>query len=247
MVAKRGSRPGRLKRALVGLGLVLLGTVVLGGAGFFVWASDYYHAEPEALAILDEAGTIDEGDDIALIPRDSPATCGLIFYPGAKVEAEAYLPILDMLRDQGIACFLARMPLNMAIFDVDAAEGIMDDHPQIETWYIGGHSMGGGMASAWASDNATRVEGLILLGAYVYGDYPPSDALTIYGSLNTSVEERIHYSENVVRIEGGNHAQFGNYGPQHGDPPATISAKRQQERAVEEIVSFMGECPASSS
>ena len=80
------------------------------------------------------------------------------------------------------------------------------------------------MASQFAADHPDQVEGLILLGAYLYGDYPPADTLTIYGSLNQSVEDQLDYMENVVEIPGGNHAQFGNYGPQKGDPPASITA-----------------------
>ena len=82
-------------------------------------------------------------------------------------------------------------------------------------------------------------DGLILLGAYIYGDYPPENTLTVYGSLNQSVEDNIDYAENVVEIEGGNHAQFGNYGPQKGDSPATITAAEQQEQTVEAISAFL--------
>ena len=78
-----------------------------------------------------------------------------------------------------------------------------------------------------------------MLGAYLYGDYPPEDTLTIYGSLNQSVEDKINYTENVVEIQGGNHAQFGNYGTQKGDLPATISAEEQQAQAVAAISNFI--------
>ena len=42
-----------------------------------------------------------------------------------------------------------------------------------------------------------------------------------------------------MEIEGGNHAQFGNYGPQKGDLPATISAQDQQAQTVEAIANFL--------
>ena len=234
---KRGR--SRRKKIVFRAVAVLAALLVVSVGGFLIWASDYYHAEPAALSVLDQDGVVDGGKDIALLAEDGGTDCAIVFYPGAKVQAEAYLPILDKIRDRGISCFLVRMPLNMAIFDVDAASSVMDAHPEIDTWYIAGHSMGGGMASAYASDNPDRVEGLILLGAYVYGDYPPSDALTVYGSLNQSVEDRIDYDENIVEIDGGNHAQFGNYGPQDGDAPATISADNQQDQAVDAIVSFI--------
>ena len=101
--------------------------------------------------------------------------------------------------------------------------------------------MGGAMASSFASGHPEAVDGLILLGAYIYGDYPDDDTLTIYGSLNQSVEDHIDYTENIVEIQGGNHAQFGNYGPQKGDLPAEISAEEQQEQTAATIEEFIRE------
>ena len=149
------------------------------------------------------------------------------------------LPLLNQLRQTGLTCILVEMPFHLAIFDVNAAEDVMAQFPDIRHWYIAGHSMGGAMASQFASEHPDEVDGLILLGAYLYGDYPPEDTLTIYGSLNQSVEAKIDYTENVVEIEGGNHAQFGNYGPQKGDLPATISAEEQQAQTVEAISNFI--------
>lgn len=83
------------------------------------------------------------------------------------------------------------------------------------------------------------MEGLILLGAYPYGDYPAENTLVVYGSLNQSVEEHLDNAENVVEIDGGNHAQFGNYGPQKGDLPAAISPQEQQAQTVAAISAFL--------
>ena len=60
------------------------------------------------------------------------------------------------------------------------------------------------------------------------------------------MEDHIDYTENVVEIEGGNHAQFGNYGPQKGDLPATISAEEQQARTVAAIEEFLEEAAAQT-
>ena len=97
------------------------------------------------------------------------------------------------------------------------------------------------MASQFAADHPEEVDGLILLGAYIYGDYPEENTLTIYGSLNQSVEDNIDYTENIVEIEGGNHAQFGNYGPQKGDLPAIITAQEQQKQTVGAIEAFLAQ------
>lgn len=105
--------------------------------------------------------------------------------------------------------------------------------------------MGGAMASQFATDHPDEVDGLILLGAYLYGDYPIADTLTIYGSLSQSVEDKLDYTENVVEIAGGNHAQFGNYGAQKGDPPATILTAEQQAQAVSAIETFIAQRQAA--
>ena len=218
---------------------ILLAVLVLIAGGFFWYVSDYYRAEDVALEVLSAGDHIEVRDNLTVLSPSYPTDTAVIFYPGAKVEAIAYLPLLDQLRQTGLTCILVEMPFHLAIFDADAAEEVTAQFPDIQHWYIAGHSMGGAMASQFTSDHPGEVDGLILLGAYLYGDYPPEDTLTVYGSLNQSVEDKIDYTENVVEIEGGNHAQFGNYGPQKGDLPATISAEEQQAQAVEAISNFI--------
>lgn len=219
------------------LGVILL-FVLLAGA-FFWYVSDYYRAEDIAVSVLAQDDGITVQDNLTILSPFSPTDTAMIFYPGAKVEAIAYLPLLDQIRQTGVTCILVDMPFHMAIFDVNAAQDVIAQFPEFEHWYIAGHSMGGAMASQFAADHPDEVDGLILLGAYLYGDYPTDDTLTIYGSLNQSVEDKLGYTENVVEIAGGNHAQFGNYGAQKGDPPATISAAEQQAQTVSAIQTFI--------
>jgi hypothetical protein len=219
--------------------LSILILIAVSVSGFFIWASDYYHAEDVVLAAMQGDGSMEVVDNLTILSPSVPSETGIIFYPGAKVEAAAYLPLLEKLKREGYTCVLVKMPLNMAIFDADAADAVFLQLPDIQRWYIAGHSMGGAMASDYAAKHPDKVEGLILLGAYIYGDYPPARALTIYGTFNANLEKDIHYTENIVKIEGGNHAQFGNYGKQKGDPDATISAQEQQAFTVEAIVNFI--------
>lgn len=228
----------RHKKWLIAGGMVLLLLAILVGA-FFWYVSDYYRAEDVALQVLAQDSGITVQDNLTILSPSSPTDTAIIFYPGAKVEAEAYLPLLDQIRQIGVTCILVDMPFHMAIFDADAADQVMTQFPEFQHWYIAGHSMGGAMASKFASDHPDQVDGLILMGAYIYGNYPDEKTLTIYGSLNQSVEDHIDYTENIVEIEGGNHAQFGNYGPQKGDLPASISAQEQQAQTVAAIEEFL--------
>ena len=226
----------RLKIVLISI-LVLLAVAV---CGFLIWAGDYYRADGVAAAAMQSDSSIETEDNLTILSPGAPADTGIVFYPGAKVEASAYLPLLEKLKAQGFACVLVKMPLNMAIFNPAAADKAIAAVPGIKHWYIAGHSMGGAMASSYASKNPGKVDGLILLGAYIYGDYPPAKTLTVYGSLNSGLEKNIHYTENIVKIEGGNHAQFGNYGRQKGDPDAAITADQQQNITVKAIADFIG-------
>lgn len=220
--------------------ITIISLVVLLTCAFFIYASDYYRADDEAVAVMKSEAAMRVQDNLIILSPTTPSDTTLIFYPGAKVEYFAYLPILEKIRQScGITCILVKMPFNMAIFDTNAADKIIDQFPDIKNWYIGGHSMGGAMASDYASKHQDKVKGLILLGAYIYGNYPVEKTLTVYGTFNKSVAEKINYTENIVVIDGGNHAQFGNYGKQKGDPDATISSEEQQNIAVEAIRAFL--------
>lgn len=172
----KNSMPRR-KKWLVAGGIALLILAILTGA-FFWYVSDYYRAEDAALEVLAQDCGITVQDNLTILSPTYPTDTAIIFYPGAKVEAEAYLPLLDQIRQTGVTCILVHMPFHMAIFDADAAEDVMARFPEYQHWYIAGHSMGGAMASKFASDHPDQVDGLILLGAYIYGDYPDEDTLT---------------------------------------------------------------------
>jgi hypothetical protein len=220
--------------------LAILALILLLAAAFFIYVSDYYRADAVAIAAFEQDETLLEKGNLIVLPAADPSDTALVFYPGGKVEAIAYLPILDKIRDNcGISCILVKMPFNLAVFNANAADRIYGQFPNIENWYIGGHSLGGAMASNYAAKHQNQIQGLILLGAYIYGEFPANKALTLYGTFNTSVAEKINYTENVVVIEGGNHAQFGNYGKQGGDPDATITQAEQQDIAVTAIKEFL--------
>ena len=132
---KRRKRSLRKKLLLVALCLVVLVSL------FGVYVSDYYHAEEIALTVLAQEDGITVEENLTILSPSIPSDTAIIFYPGAKVEALAYLPLLDQTRQTGLTCILVDMPFRMAIFDSNAAESVIKQFPEITHWYIGGHSM----------------------------------------------------------------------------------------------------------
>jgi alpha/beta superfamily hydrolase len=152
---------------------------------------------------------------------------------------------MEKLAENGILCVLVHMPGNLAVLDVNAAEGIQEMYPEIKTWYIGGHSLGGAMAASYAAKHSDDFSGLILLGAYSTVDLTDSGlaVLSVYGSrdgvLDKEKYEKYFFNlpdkaEEVV-IEGGCHSYFGSYGMQEGDGTPTITREQQMEETVEAI------------
>lgn len=84
----KGKRMPRRKKLLLAGGIVLLVLAVLTGA-FFWYVSDYYPADEIALEVLAQDSTIEVQDDLTILSPSYPTDTAVIFYPGAKVEAEA--------------------------------------------------------------------------------------------------------------------------------------------------------------
>lgn len=210
--------------------------------GFYIYTLDYYRADDLAVAALAPTAVSIEKKNKVTIIYPSPVKdtkTALIFYPGGKVEDLAYTPFLEQLANEGLTCVLVKMPFNLAVFDVNAADTIYDLLPGINKWYIGGHSLGGAMASSYVGKNSDKLSGLILLGAYPVND-SSIPTLAIYGSEDIKLDlNKLTGVKNLLEIMGGNHAQFGNYGPQKGDGIASISREDQQLQAVDAIMAFI--------
>jgi len=213
------------------------------------YVSDYYHADDAAVAAMNSNADVvvkQDGNTAAFIPDE--ADTGFIFYPGGKVEHTAYAPLMHALADNGILCVLVEMPLNLAVLDMNAADGIPEMYPQIDRWYIGGHSLGGSMAASHAAKNASVYDGLVLLASYSTADISSAglEVISIYGS-EDGVLNMEKYAENKVNlpdlfeeyiINGGCHAGFGSYGSQDGDGAATITGDAQIEETVLLLTDF---------
>jgi len=224
--------------------LAVVAVIIILIGAFYIYTLDYYRATDDVHQLINsEKQRIEVNEKITVVKpeEESDREIGLIFYPGGKIEAIAYLPLLYQLSQKGITCFLTEMPFNLAVFKVDAAERVFKQYPQINTWFIAGHSLGGAMASNYMKRNYNKVEGMILLGAYPIND-ADVPTLAIYGSEDVMLDlTKLEDTENKFEISGGNHAYFGNYGEQKGDGQATISREEQQAITVEKMMAFISE------
>lgn len=219
----------------------------LGAAGAYL--SSGYEASGAAVAAM-ETGW-DSGHAQVFMPEKVRG--GLIFYPGALVDHRAYAPLMQALCDRGVLCLLVQMPLDLAVLDMKAADGLQELHPETERWLIGGHSLGGAMAASYVHKNAEAYEGLVLLGAYSTADLSRTDlsVLSIYGSedgvLNREKYAQCmkHYPQDFeeIVIDGGCHAYFGDYGAQKGDGVPAISVQEQIEITADAIAAMFDALP----
>jgi pimeloyl-ACP methyl ester carboxylesterase len=239
-----------IRNALTAAGVLLLAGLAL----FIAWGLTPLGPAPEALAAMESNGNVaveDHGDYIVFTPAGMTPISGFILYPGGHVDHRSYAPIAQKIAARGYLVAVIRMPLSLAVFGTDRADLVITAYPDIRYWVIGGHSLGGSMAAAYAGDHPLRVQGLAL-----WASYPPESndlsstelkGLSTYGS-EDQVLDRENYLATLALlppgtirqvIQGGNHAQFGNYGPQPGDGTATISAADQQAQAADLTVRLL--------
>ena len=219
--------------------------IVIAGV---LYINDYYPAGEGVLQIL--AGP--DGDtkvsrEKGWIAFDGPGEgVALAFYPGAKVDTAAYAPLMAKVARQGVDAFLLESPMRLALLDIGAAGRAMALRPGAR-WFVGGHSLGGVAASYYAAMHPENVAGVILLASYPASTLPEgSRLLSILGDRDGVLQmdkydgSRSNWPKDSREyvIAGGNHAGFGNYGPQRDDGTAGITPEEQQAQATELIVNF---------
>lgn len=230
------------------VGVVVVTAVLLVSVGFYAWTRiASYPAFPEATALAEQ--TMSEQGWYVFEPDGTPRA-GLIFYPGGLVDPAAYAPLMRRLSDGGLLVVIVPMPLDLAVFGQGRAEKVVEAYPDIETWVIGGHSLGGAMAAEYMKTGPEEIDGIVFLASYSAESTDlsalPVAVVSIYGSedgvAGDVFEEslaRLPEGTSLVEIEGGNHAQFGDYGPQKGDGVATVSRDEQQRLTVEAILKLV--------
>ncbi len=242
-----------MKKVLKWTGIILLSLFIVCGLGFYIWSEQSYSATDELMKKVDfdESTSISEKNDWLIFNSEHPNGKGLILYPGAKVEVEAYGYIGQGLSEMGYTVVIPRMPLHIAFFGIDESENIINNFNEDLDWYVSGHSLGGVAASSYAFDHQERVEGVIFLASYPTKSTNFMDSeipfLSIYAendglTKRTDIEESkalLPPSTTFHKIEGGNHAGFGVYGPQKGDRKADITVWNQQDEIIKTMDAWM--------
>jgi len=233
--------------------LIALGAaVVIGMLGFYGWTQlSRYPAFDEAALLAEDAQNTDGW--IVFRPEGTPLA-GFVFYPGGLVDPASYAPLMRQISDGGILVVIVPMPLDLAVFGIGRADEVIAAYPDVKHWAIGGHSLGGAMACEYVSNNPNVFDGLILLASYPADSTDLSEidlpTILIYGTEDgvsgdvfEASKSRLPDDTMLVEISGGNHAQFGDYGPQKGDGAASISRDQQQRLTAESILDFLEKLP----
>ena len=239
----------------------LLPVGIIGGIiitllmAFLIYCADFYQSDQTAINDfqVSKEVLIEQYNSNTTIYSTKDAHTAFIFYPGGKVEHTAYEPLMKACAEKGIMCILIEMPFNLAVFNINAADihtELRAAHPEITSWYIGGHSLGGSMAGEYLVDNYNDFDGLILLGSYITSDLSHTElnVISIYGSEDTVLSKTSYdafifnlpkdYTEIV--INGGCHSYFGMYGAQEGDGTPTITNIDQIKITADEIEKVLG-------
>ncbi|MFN8623219.1 MAG: alpha/beta hydrolase [Chloroflexota bacterium] len=234
--------PARRRRRWPRVLLAVIVVALVAMVGISAWWLQPQPNLPEATAAMASTSAVTVSEEpgfIAFTPTAATPTAGFIFYPGGKVEPAAYARSAQAIAEAGYLVAIVPMPLNLAVLNANGADAVIAAYPDIDTWVIGGHSLGGAMAGQYVDQHPGAVDGLALWAAYPNGDLsdqPDLPVLSIYGSLDGGAERfssaetkaTLPADTRYVVVEGGNHEQMGDYTGQPNDPPATISRDDQQ-------------------
>lgn len=244
-----------VKKIVLGI-LALLLVVVIGFVTWGLTPPGPGGAAREIIEYPEGISIVDYDNALYFCPNQPGETKGIIFYPGGRVDYRSYTPILYQLAQAGVPVVVMKMPLSLAVLAPNRADEVLQNpffpcENQVDEWYIGGHSLGGAMAAVYAGSNLDSITGLILLASYPpeSGDLSATDlrVLSIFATEDgLATKEDIDASipllppdAHVLAIEGGNHAQFGDYGNQARDGEALIEDDEQWRMTSDMILWFL--------
>jgi predicted esterase len=249
MADKPAPRPTKKQIWLLTL-LLLLATAGFWG---FQWVTSERQPLPEAIEALtgDALVQVEQEPWLTFAPTQAAPDTGLIFYPGGRIDPRGYAPLMKAIAAEGYLVVVPEMPLNIAAFRPNIAGEIIALYPDISRWVIGGHSVGGTMAAQYANAHREAMDGLVIWASYPADNADLSDSdlpvVLIYGSRDprvndTSVSERRHLlpdDAGYIRIEGGDHHQFGSYEIDPEDHHATVDRGSQQQQIIQATSSLL--------
>lgn len=240
---------------------------------FVAWCAVAYRATPDARAAAesDSRVTVTREDGLmqfTLASATQRVPAGLVFFAGSLVDPVAYAPMARAIAAAGFPVILVELPRRGAFGGADSPqlmEHTLDAiHADMRAnrWLIGGHSRGAVVATKLASSlqaiGAISLAGMVLVGTTHPRDidmsgfvYPVTKIVgTNDGIAPLAKSEANRHllptTTTWVRIEGGNHSQFGSYGFQPLDHFATITRDEQQQQTVNAILDALraaGELP----
>lgn len=239
------------KRTKVLIG-VLITVVILTIAGWVGWQQLHYPAVDAAVTAAKEA---DEEGNVLYFAGDEEKPL-VIFYPGALVDAESYSVWAAGLAEKGYPVAIVKMPFNMAVLAGNRAEEVLKEIPS-SSYVIGGHSLGGVMASRFAENQLAENDNE-LKGVFFFASYPDEKGsladqsiavLSLSGSQDQVVNQEnwqaarslLPETTTFQTIEGGNHAGFGTYGVQKGEAAVDLPNEAQQEAIIEQMAAWLSE------
>jgi len=228
---------------------------ITAGVLFTLWMFYSYesHGVDESLFQSNNIVKVENTDDYYLFTPKKEFKNVFIFYPGAMVEPEAYVPLCRKIADNDIQVYLIKMPWRLASKGYNKPKELHLFNDSAKNYILAGHSQGGKMAAQFVYENPKLIDKLILIGTTHPRDISLAQSeipiLKIYGSNDGVASEKSMFdnksklpkSAKFIRIEGANHAQFGYYGFQLGDDKADISREQQQKQTLAEILKFINE------
>ena len=226
---------------------------ITAGILFTLWMFYSYesHGVDESLFQNTNLVKVEETDDYYLFTPKKQFKNVVIFYPGAMVETEAYVPLCRKLADNNIQVYLIKMPWRLASKGYNKPKELSLFKDTTKNYILAGHSQGGKMAAQFVYENPKLIDKLILIGTTHPRDISLANieipVLKIYGSKDGVADEKSIF-ENKSKlpkttlfesIEGANHSQFGYYGFQLGDNKAVISREQQQKETLNSMIEFI--------
>lgn len=227
--------------------IVLVGVVVALGGGLIYLQTQTYPPDSDAQQIVEQA---DDDSNWIYFPSEDDTKPILIFYPGALVDPGSYSPWAKQVAQAGYPVYIVKMPLDLAVLAPNRGTKVLDEQPDRE-YVLGGHSLGGVMASRFAKEHTEKLAGVFFLASYpdekgsLANIQAPVLSLTgendqvlnqeAYQKAKQELPTNTEYQE----IAGGNHAGFGSYGPQKGDGSSTIDDQNQQ--VAQRLIAWLNE------